>query len=485
MRSIAVVLRFLALFTAALWVALPQVAQAHGLVGRRDLPVPAWLFAWAAAVVLVVSFMGLGALWNKPRLRAQAERRILRVPAWFEIPLGAAGVALLVLVVVAGFAGVQIDTANFAPTAIYVGLWIGVPFVSLLVGDLYAAINPLRAIGRSVGWAAGRLSGGRIPAALVLPERVGRWPAAALLLLYAWVELAFPGRGDPSQLAALVLAFCVIQGIGMSLYGTDAWLERCDPFAAWFSWVATLSPARWERGTLYLRPPGSGTAKRDAISGDAAIIAIAIGTTTWDGLSGGDLLGTLIPDLAESFQGSLISATWSNALVATAGMVLVVALVGLLIIGGVRGARSPKTAGSPAAASPRRWTTRTLVRAFAPSLVPIGVAYAVGHYVSLLAFQGQALAPLLSNPLGDELTPGSGGWLGTAQWTIDYRWLSAAAIWYLQVAALLAGHVMALILSHDRALEIFPPKRAARSQRSMLVVAIVFTCTGLWLLSSV
>jgi hypothetical protein len=26
---------------------------AHGLVGRQDLPVPAWLFGWAAAVALI------------------------------------------------------------------------------------------------------------------------------------------------------------------------------------------------------------------------------------------------------------------------------------------------------------------------------------------------------------------------------------------------------------------------------------------------
>ena len=37
--------------------ALPANALAHGLVGKQDLPIPRWLFAWAAAVVLVVSFV--------------------------------------------------------------------------------------------------------------------------------------------------------------------------------------------------------------------------------------------------------------------------------------------------------------------------------------------------------------------------------------------------------------------------------------------
>ena len=32
-------------------------AGAHGLVGKQDVPVPKWLFAWAAALVLVISFL--------------------------------------------------------------------------------------------------------------------------------------------------------------------------------------------------------------------------------------------------------------------------------------------------------------------------------------------------------------------------------------------------------------------------------------------
>lgn len=479
--------RLIALFASAFLLALPAVAEAHGLVGRRDLPVPAWLFAWAAAAVLIVSFIGLGALWREPRLARARERRLFAVPAWLEIPLGLLGIALLGLVIVSGLFGVQIDTANFAPTAIFVGLWVGVPVLSLFVGDIYAAINPLRALGRGVGWVAQRVAGDRLPAPLEFPDRFGRWPAAIGLLLFAWVELAFPGRSDPSQLAVVVLLFCVFHGAGMSLYGTERWIDRADPFAAWFSWIATLAPLRWERGTVYLRAPGVGTAKRRAIAGDAAIVIVAIGTTTWDGLSGGELLGTTLADLANELSASGLSVTWSNALVETIGMLIVVGLVALLVQAGVRGMipHAVRKAASADPSKPGPPSVSSLMRDFAPALVPIGVAYAVGHYLSLLAFQGQAILPLLSNPLGNELPAGDGGAFGTATWTIDYTWLSANAIWYLQVGVLLAGHVTSLVLSHDRALERFPKRRAARSQRAMLVVAVIFTCTGLWLLSAV
>lgn len=476
-----------AFLLAALLIAGP--VQAHGLVGRRDLPVPSWLFAWAASAVLVASFVGLGALWREARLARLKERRLVRVPAWLEIPLGLLGIATLGLTIAAGLTGVQIDTANFAPTTIFVTLWLGVPFLSLLVGDLYAAVNPLRALGRATGWVACKVGGDRLPEPLAWSPKVGRWPAALGLLAFAWVELCFPGRGDPSQLAVLVLLFCVVQGIGMSLYGTDTWIRNADPFAVWFGWVASLAPLRWERGTVYLRPPGTGAAKIRPVVGDAAVVIIAIGTTTWDGLSGGSLLGTTIADLSNDIAGSSGSQTWANALVNTVGMLVVIGLVTALIFAGARGmishrtrSAAAKTSGEGRASGPP--PVRQLVREFAPSLVPIGVAYAVGHYLSLLAFQGQAIAPLLSNPFGD-LPAGETGWLGTADWTIDYTWLTANAIWYLQVAALVTGHVMSLALSHDRALERFPKRRAARSQRAMLVVAVLFTCNGLWLLSSV
>jgi len=48
---------------AAAGAAFPAAASAHGLVGRADLPIPPWLFGWAAAVVLIVSFLALAVLW--------------------------------------------------------------------------------------------------------------------------------------------------------------------------------------------------------------------------------------------------------------------------------------------------------------------------------------------------------------------------------------------------------------------------------------
>jgi hypothetical protein len=126
-----------------------------------------------------------------------------------------------------------------------------------------------------------------------------------------------------------------------------------------------------------------------------------------------------------------------------------------------------------------RLTRLELARRFAHTLIPIAAAYLVAHYFSALAYNGQDAWRLASDPLGD-----GSDLLGGADAGIDYSVVSATAIWYVQVGALVLGHVAALVLAHDRALVVYGSARAAiRSQIVMLVVMVTFTMLGVWLLS--
>jgi hypothetical protein len=111
--------------------------------------------------------------------------------------------------------------------------------------------------------------------------------------------------------------------------------------------------------------------------------------------------------------------------------------------------------------------------------VPIALAYVVAHYFSFFVREIQWVAPLASDPFGF-------GWdlFGTADVKPDIGVLPPKTIWYTQVAALVVGHVAGLVLAHDRAVELFEsPRKAAISQYAMLVLMVVYTVTGLWLLS--
>jgi hypothetical protein len=161
----------------------------------------------------------------------------------------------------------------------------------------------------------------------------------------------------------------------------------------------------------------------------------------------------------------------SLRLTETVFMLLCFAAVSLVYMLGVRGMRT--VPGAPSLAKLRV--------GFAHTLIPIALAYLVAHYFSLFVFQEQAqFGYLLSDPLGT----GTTDLFGTANWEVDYGVISSTTIWYVQVGSLVVGHVIGLMLAHDRALVYWPDyRKATASQYWMLAVMVAFTCFGLYLLS--
>ncbi len=455
------------LVSSAAW---PVAADAHGVSGRASLPVPAWLFAWAAAIVLVVSFVLLSAMWSRPRLQQVHERRVCAWPEPILALAGLVGLALFVLVIYAGYEGVAVAKANFDPTFIFVVFWVAVPLSSGLLGDWFSAVSPWRAFARAVRWGGQRV-GLRWRAPLSYPTWLGRWPVVAGLIGFAWLELIYHDHDDPTTLASLSLAYFAAMLIGMALFGIEQWSERGDAFAGYFGLFGRLSALDVHDGALWLRRPLSALSSFGTESGAVALVLVIIGITTFDGASNGVVWNTLQPHVQSLFSGFGLGDTPSDEIADTLGLLFAIAVVAGLYWIGVLGMRSVS----------RRYDARGLARSFAHTLVPIGFAYVLAHYFSLLVWQGQAIGYLASNPLGHGTD-----YFGTAHWQIDYRFIGSTGIWYVQVAALIVGHVCGLALAHDRALASYrSPREAVRSQYWMLVVMVGFTSLGLWLLSSV
>jgi hypothetical protein len=456
------------------FLAVPEPAAAHGLVGRADLPIPAWLFGWAAAVVLVVSFVALATLWQSPQLersdgfRPLPERlsRLLLNTAT-EAFAALVGVTLLVLTVWSGLAGVQTPEDNFAPTFIYVAFWVGLVPLSIAFGDVFRAFNPWRAIGRAVGFATRRLTSKPQPP-LRYPEWLGRWPAAAGLLGFAWMELAYLKGDDPSTLALAALVYTAITLIAMAGFGTEAWSSRGEAFSVYFNLFSRISPLAVKDGRLGLRRPLSGLAALEPLPGTVALLIVMIGNVMFDGASEGAPWVDTAPGIQDFLLGLGFDLTTSLELTSTVGMLIALGIVTAIYAIGVTGVQAID-----------RRPTVTIARTFVHTLVPIAAVYVLAHYFSLLAYNGQAIASLSSDPLGR-------GWdlLGAAGSTIDYGIVGATAIWYVQVGVLVAGHVSGLVLGHDRALALYGKARAATtSQYWMLAVMVAFTTFGLFLLS--
>jgi hypothetical protein len=451
---------------------LPAAAQAHGISGSADLPIPAWMFAWAAAIVLIASFVALGVLWPRPRMQEPRLRRVMTIPPGVRTLCGLVGVALYGAVVYSAFAGASVPTANLAPTAIYVAFWVGIPVLSVLFGDVFALLSPWRALYRWISGAARRISPSLDAAPLAYPARLGRWPAVLGLVAFGWVELVYVDKDVPATLGLLALLYGFVQVVGMSLYGERTWSERADAFGVWFNLASRISVWETRGRELCVRPPLSGLPRLEPLPGTVALVCVLIGTTTFDGASNGQLWVEAAPHVQDLFTGIGCSLTVAGELASSVGLAIAIAAVSLFYDLGIRGMRT---------VDPRR-DKGELARTFAHTLAPIAFAYVLAHYFSLLVFQGQALIYLASDPLGT-----GANLLGTANTQVDYTLISPTGIWYVQVSALVLGHVAGLVLAHDRALAVFPDdKRAAvRSQYWMLTVMVGFTCLGLWLLSAV
>jgi hypothetical protein len=453
---------------AATVLALPDAADAHGIGGVSDLPIPGWLFAWGATAVLVLSFVALGVLWPRPRLEALGRRGLLTLPRWLDPVAGAVGVALTALVVLSALAGTSDAATNLAPTFVWVAFWVAVPLSAVVLGDVYTPFDPWRALARLAGRLA-RASGREARSPRPYPAALGRWPAAAGLVAIGWAELVWVKRDDPRALGWLILAYGAIQLAGIARYGVDAWRRNADPFAVYVHIVAHAAPVAVEGRRVSMRAPLSGLPALAVVPGTAAVLCALIGTTSFDGLSRGSLWLKLSPSVTGAAHDAGLSAAGASELAGTIGLALAIGLVAGVYRFGVAGMKRLS----------RRGETLALSGRFAHTLVPIAVAYVVAHYFSLVTVQGQALAALASDPFGNGADV-----FGTASLTVNYGLVSAAAVWGVQVVALVAGHVGGLVLAHDRALTTFADhRRAMRSQRWMLVVMVGFTSLGLWLLS--
>jgi hypothetical protein len=401
------------------------VVWAHGVGQRADLPLPFWLFAYAAVVALGISFLALRLYWHRPRLAAAADGRpFVPWPSALVVAGWVVGTVVFGVVLVAAFDAPDDATSNIAPVALYVLLWVGVQVVCAVVGDVWRGLAP---------WAPRWWRG----------HADHPWAGAVGLLGFAWLELCYHAPASPR-----VVGIALVVWIVMSLtFG--------DPFAVWFRLVAAIAPIRRVDGRLRLRPPGAGLATVVGSPAVAAVVLVALGSTAFDGLT----RTSWWADVQQGRDG------WNGTLVSSVGLLFAVLVVALLFRSAME--ITARLTGEDA---------DELTAAYVPSLVPIALGYVVAHYFSLFVFEGQTAIALASDPFAR-------GWdlFGTVDRRVDYLLVSTDTIAWVQAGAVVAGHVAGVVVAHDRAVERHG-RDASRSQYPLLAVMVAYTVGGLALL---
>lgn len=431
---------------------------AHGIGGRQDLPIPFQDALAGAVVALLATFVILAFAWRSSRLRG--DERGWALPGWlagfldapaFRWSLRVLGLLASGWIVIALVAGPRTAADNPAPGALYVLLWVCVPLLSLLVGPVWRAVNPLRTLHLLLA----RL-GGRDPAdgVATLPERLGYWPGAVLLAIFVWLELVPGDRASLPVVGLAIATYALVMLVGATVFGSG-WFDRADPFEVYSTLAARLAPVGRRRdGALVLRNPLDGLDATPARPGLAAVVLVLLGSTAYDSLTGA-------PAWIRLEQQSTVPAS----LIGTAGLA---GSIGVISLAYVLAAR----AGGRIADGRDR-----LPALFAHSLLPIALGYVIAHYFSLAVIQGQRTVILAGDPLGtgDNLFG-----LGTAD--VSYGLVAPTAMATLQVVAVVTGHVVGAIAAHDRAVRLFPPETARWGQLPLLALMVVYTYLGLTLL---
>ncbi len=430
---------------------------AHAFGGRTDLPLPAWLVAYGGAAVLIASFAGLAVLWRSPRWDEGEPGRALPIGRAAGrtafVACRVAGLVAFFAVFVAALVGPDGAGSNLAPTAVYITAWVWLAFLSFLVGEVWWLINPFD----SLVWLGQRLTRRSEPTTSApAGERLGLLPAAATLAVFVWCELVFPDGAKPRTLAALIGTYTVGVTVVGVVHGRRV-VPRWEAFSAYFGLLSRGGVlGRDEAGTVRLRPPLAGLARLRPQRGLDALVLVALGSTAFDGLTRTQLW----VDLTDRLSGNV------RTLVATLGLAWCVALVALIYHAAMHATPKGRSDGES-----------SLSLAFAVSLVPIAVGYAVAHYFSLALLEGQALFRHLSDPLGE-------GWnvFGTADWKVNYLLVSPRTVAWVQAAAIVVGHVAGVILAHEHALSRFNDRERLNAQLPLLGAMVMFTIGGLFLL---
>ena len=451
-------------FAMSLLVVAPAPAVAHGIGGRADLPVPLSYFAIGASAAVVISFMALAVLWPNARLQeAPTLRRI--GDRWMAIILESMpvfGLVGLVLVIGDGLIGGNVSTRHISPVVVWVVFWLVFPYLVALIGNVWLWMSPWRTLGNWIN-----------STALERPDlmtRLGIWPATLGFMGFVWLELVSPTSSDPGTLATAALVYTLYLAAMTRVMGVDAGLASGDAFENYFAVLAAIAPIELSRSR-----PAVGTATTLAAPtvswrgwlrglphlpqprGMTWFIVAMIGSVTYDGLSSTGWWG-------ESF-GDAAGTQWFGTL----ALVAIIATIG---------AGYHLAAGAAAKlASGSGESTRTIAKSFIHTLVPIALAYAFAHYFTLVLFEGQQLIHAASDPFGL-------GWnlFGTADWRIVF-FLSPTVVWWIQLVTIVAGHIAATMLAHDRALHQFGAEVAVRTQYAMLVLMVALTSLGLFILA--
>ena len=401
----------------------------HGVVNVGDLPIPFDMVLNASALVVVITFVYLKISWKESIVVPSKEIFEDRQNIIGKI----FGATILFFLIAPGIIGNESSKTSVTPLILWVFLWIGVPTLGLLFGDVYAKFNPLNLI---------RISSNK-------PRSV--YVSCFLFLGLTWFELVWREPGNPLNIASVFIILFV--GVNLIRYFYKKSIIEVDPLLLLHYLYSKL---KLFNSKPYFRSLINNIGNLAKLNGIEYFILLMIGTVTYDGLRETTFWYNQF--------GEQINNIWFSTI-----MFLSMNL-GTIIFYRFACYFAIKVGGS-------ELKLNEVSKLFGHTMLPIAFAYHITHYLTLLLFETQTFIYRLNDPLGTGLNL-----FNVQEPEINY-FIEPIIIWGIQVAVTLLGHMLSVVLAHDLAVKLFGHKQSDKTQYIFLFITVALTLQALFVLS--
>lgn len=401
----------------------------HGIINVGDLPIPFDMVLNSAVLVVVVTFVFLKISWKESILTSQETLFSTKQSLSGKV----SGFIIIVLLTVPGLINNEPAKTSITPLVLWIFLWIAVPVLGLIFGDLYAKFNPLALIVNREG----------------ISHNV--YFASFLFLCLTWFELVWNKPGNPRHIGIVFLVLLVVVSVVQRFYKKT--IIEVDPLLLLHHLYSKMKITNSKPLFKTLLNNISNLAQ---LKGMEYFILLMIGTVTYDGLR------------ETTFWFELFGSQTYETSFSTVAFLL----INLLIIVFYRFACyfAIRVSGEDL-------NLNEISLKFGHTMLPIAFAYHVTHYLSLLLFEFQTVVYRLNDPFGF-------GWnlFNVQEPEVNY-FLEPIALWTIMVIVTLAGHMLSVVLAHDLSVKLFGHQKSDKTQYVFLFITVALTLQALFVLS--
>lgn len=489
---------------------------------------PPWLFIVSVVAILFSSFAVTE--WLGPRMRTAStwRRNLIKKPKVYRVVKSRLFqavpqtfmVGVLAYLIYVGLSGSRV--ANLAPVAVWTIWWAGLIFTVLVLGASWCFVCPWDGLANL--FTRLRIAAKVEPLGLGFrfPKKLANlYPAIALFVGLTWLELGWGVTSNPRATAYLGLAMAALAITFALLFDGKKFCAHLCPVGRICGLYGNFAPVEIrarnpkvcarcttedclngnEQG--YACPTGI-SLKVVQEATDCTMCTECIKSCDKNNVAfnlrpfGADLRAGRVPRTDEAwlalvllaltlFHGLSMTATWESFepgqwsymkwVTATVGLPRVVGFtLGMAVATAI-----PIALHWLACRLAAHWvggvSAQTLFVRYALALLPVALFYHLAHNLMHLLMEGQHVVPLLSDPLGR-----GADYFGTAD-LHPGALISESTLWFWQVALILVGHVVGILVAHRVGHRMHPERaKALKSLTPVFVAMVVVSIAGLGLM---